>query len=336
MTRIGVAGSGRMAAVRARALAAVPGVEIVGVASRRPDRAAALAASLDCAGFDSYAGLAATRPDALLVELPHRVQDDVVHRALVGGMHVLVGGPLASDPTTAREVVRLAEAGGRVVEAGYEARYKEVWRTTRRLLADGAIGELVCVRAIAQLDQDRDSWYYDEALSGGMPVTHLSYCFLNPLRWLFGPPQVLSALSNRKARTDAAAVVHETCVATLRFAGDVLCTLTGGYVLPAGPPAWELGIVGTEGVLTLAPGDAEPGSLILYRRGHPAESFAYARNTAFAEQARAFVAATRGEGEVLNPAADALRDVELCAMIASSAASNGTALHLPPEPRRDR
>ncbi|WP_214902659.1 Gfo/Idh/MocA family protein [Streptomyces sp. ISL-99] len=329
--RVAVVGAGRMAAVRTQALADVEGVEICGVASRRPERARRFAARFDV-GFSSgrYQELMATAPDAVLVEAPHRVQDDVVRWALENGLHVLVGGCLAADLPAAREVRRLAAERRLVVEAGYEARYKEVWRRAAALVGEGAVGEVLCIQSTALVDQDPASWYYDQAGSGGMFVTHLSYAFLNPLRWLFGMPLTVAAVSNRKVHTHPGAVEHETCVATLTFAGDVLCTATAGYVKPAALSAWSVRILGSAGSLDMMPGDDDPGHLLHFPRQGAPRPHTFENNTAFHEQARAFVGAVRGQETVSNPPEDAILDLHLCELIADSAARGGTPLRARP------
>lgn len=314
--KLAVAGSGQMAGIRAEAFAKVPGVEFMGVASRSLDHAQALATKLGGVGASSYEELLAWRPDALLVELPHKVQDEVVHAALKADTHVLIGGPLAMTGSTARQVVADSSARGLVVEAGYEARYKKIWHTTRELLP--AIGPLVSIRAVAQVQLEPSSWYYSEQLSGGLAITHLSYCFINPLRWLLGSPEVLAARATRKSQTSPDTIRQETCAVLMEFPGNTPCTLVGGYVLPAGPQAWELDLVGVTGRIILRPGgNADPGSLTLFRPGESKQTYVPSDNASFEAQAASFVAAVRGEGSVLNPAADAVLDVELCDIISS-------------------
>ena len=39
---------------------------------------------------------------------------------------------------------------------------------------------------MALWNPDPDEWYYDQEASGGMPLTHMSYCYLNAVRWILG------------------------------------------------------------------------------------------------------------------------------------------------------
>ena len=74
MKRIAVVGAGGMARVRTRALLSTGQVEICGVAARRLATAQKLGAEIGCVAsvcFDDYGRLTDTRPDAILVEVPH-------------------------------------------------------------------------------------------------------------------------------------------------------------------------------------------------------------------------------------------------------------------------
>lgn len=196
--RVGVVGSGALAAVRADAFAASHRAEVVVVASRHLANARRLTGRYGARALDSYEAMADEGLDAVLVAVPHRRQDEIVAWALDHRLHVLIGGPLASDLTAARRVAGRAGHSGLVVEAGYEARYKAVWRTARRILEEGGIGTPVSVRSSAAFEQTPESWYYEQEASGGMLVTHLTYAFLNPLRWLLGTPRVAGAVGNAR------------------------------------------------------------------------------------------------------------------------------------------
>ena len=96
--RIAVVGAGNMARVRGHAFLETGRAEICGVAARRRETAERCAAELRCGVFfDDYRLLVETRPDAVLIEVPHRVQDDVSLWALDAGYDVLIGGCLASS-----------------------------------------------------------------------------------------------------------------------------------------------------------------------------------------------------------------------------------------------
>ena len=150
------------------------------------------------------------------------------------------------------EIEELAARRGLVVEAGYQRRYDPAWEEIRRLISEGALGEPIMAVSMALFRADPRTWYYDQEASGGMPLTHLSYCYLNAMRWILGRPTVVSAMASKKVETglervsegvgDEHAVWHDQRGAhgrTLsgpsgRFAGATLTAKVGASALASG------------------------------------------------------------------------------------------------------
>jgi predicted dehydrogenase len=121
----------------------------------------------------SYADYAAAiddpRVDAVVVAVPPAFHLDLTLRALRAGKHVLVekpAFPLIEDYRAAIEARNQAE---RVVLVGENDHYKPLALTLRRLLAEGAIGEMVFAHftTIAKRLKTADDWRNDEAMAGG-------------------------------------------------------------------------------------------------------------------------------------------------------------------------
>ena len=121
--RIAVIGAGAMARVRTKAFLATGKATICAVASRTLSSAQKLGNEIGCATcFADYRRLVEISPDAVLVEIPHAAQDDAVLWALGQGLHVQIGGCLASSSIVAEQIMSVAASKGLVVEAGYDAR----------------------------------------------------------------------------------------------------------------------------------------------------------------------------------------------------------------------
>jgi len=318
-----VIGAGRMARRRLDVLVATGGVRLCGVAARRHDTAARLAGLFGGApAFDDYRRLAEVHPEAVLIEVPHNVQDGATLWAIDQGCHVLLGGPLATSLATGRRIDEAARMRGLVVEAGFEARYASVWEEARRIIEDGRLGVLTAGQAIALWPADPAGWYYDEAASGGMPLTHMSYCFVNPLRWLFGEPRVLAASAHRRVGAEAGHVVEETCVTLLRF-GDLPLSLTASYVRAAEQGSWQVRLFGDRAVLDVCPGEDGPGHLAIHR-GTAMERIDFmAGPDAFEGQARRFLAAVGGDDHLRNRPEDCLGDLRTVEAIRDAARPAG-------------
>ena len=325
MKRIAIVGAGGMARIRARALLATGQVDICGVASRHRDTAQAFAAEIGCANsFDDYRQLMTMKPDALLVEVPHGVQDEITCWALEQGLHLLIGGVLATNSANAQRICDLSRRHRLVVEAGFEARYSAAWIAAKAELDSGRLGDLVAIRSFALWAGEPQTWYYRQQDSGGMPLTHMTYCFINPVRWLVGNPQAVSAFANRKLHTASGLVTEETCIANLLFEGDVLASFTAGFVNPGHLPAWSVTLLGTKAALDLFPVENGAGHLLLYR-DNPGErrTFESAGNP-FAIQAAAFIATLEGNNECRNRPEDTIDDIRIAEAIVASAQQRQT------------
>ena len=91
--KIGVVGAGSMALRRGRAFIDTGQAEICAVASKHIETARSCAAEL---GTDrccnDYRKITETAPDALLIEVPHEPQNEIVLWAIEEGLDVLIGG----------------------------------------------------------------------------------------------------------------------------------------------------------------------------------------------------------------------------------------------------
>ncbi len=320
--RIAIVGAGNMARARGRALLDTGRAEICGVAARRAQRAESCAAELGCGVFcDDFRRLGEARPDAILIEVPHRVQDEVSIWALDAGYDLLVGGCLASSIENGRQIAEMAAQNSRIVEAGFQRRYDPAWEEIQRLVVERELGAPVMAVTTALWNPDPDGWYYDQEASGGMPLTHMSYCYLNAVRWILGKPTTVSAMANRLRNTAPGRVVEETCGALIGFANGAFASATASYIGPEGMPDPQPRFVCSEGGIQPNAGD---DSITVYKEGR-SEVRAFAHEPSpFVRQAAAFLDAIEGRHKARNPPEDALLDVEIAAAISVSAKEHRT------------
>jgi myo-inositol 2-dehydrogenase / D-chiro-inositol 1-dehydrogenase len=181
------------------------------------------------------------------------------------------------------------------------------------------LGDLVAVRSLALWAGDPATWYYRQEASGGMPLTHMTYCFLNPVRWILGRPCEISAFANRKRHTEPDLVSEETCIANVRFQNDVLAAFTAGFVKAAEYPAWTVTFFGTKAILDVSPSEQGAGGSTILHAGAAVETNDFpAVPNAFDVQARAFLNALDTHRDGKNPPSDTLEDVRLAEAIVAS------------------
>lgn len=326
--RIAIAGAGNMARARGRAFLQTGRVEICAVASRHTETARCCAEELGCPScYDDFHRLAEARPDAVLIEVPHKAQDEIALWALEAGYDLLIGGCLASGLEPGSEILELATRRQRIVEAGYQRRYDPAWEEIRRLIREGALGKPVMAVSMALYDADPQSWYYDQETSGGMPLTHLSYCHLNAIRWVLGQPRSVSAAANRLVETSPARVWEETCGTLIGFENGAFASATASYLGLDGMPNAQTRFICTAGGI-LVNAENAPGtvSITVFRQGQSEVRSFEAEPSPFVRQAEAFLEAMETRQEARNPPGDALLDVRVAEAISLAAREHRTVL----------
>lgn len=167
-------GCGFITGVHSRHLQALAGSGeevVVSYASRDPRKAELYREKY--AGRRAYgdyaSALADDDVDAVVVAVPPAYHLELSLAALDAGKHVLVEKPAYLTSADFEAVRSRRDQAGRVVLVGENDHYKPLAVTLRRLLAEGAIGELVMASFVTVADKPKaaDDWRNDETLAGG-------------------------------------------------------------------------------------------------------------------------------------------------------------------------
>ena len=124
-------------------------------------------------GAGSYGDYAAAiedpRIDAVVVAVPPSLHLDLTLRSLAAGKHVLVEKPAFPRADDYRAAIDARNRAGRVVLVGENDHYKPLAVVLRKLLAEGAIGEMVFAHftTIAKRLKGETDWRNDEGMAGG-------------------------------------------------------------------------------------------------------------------------------------------------------------------------
>ena len=164
-------GCGFITGVHSGHLRRIEGEIVPSYASR--DRARAEAYRVRHAGVRSYgdyrAAIEDPGVDAVVVAVPPRFHLDLTLQALAAGKHVLVEKPAFPRMADYERVREARDREGRIVLVGENDHYKPLAVCLRRLLAEGAIGELVLAHftTLARKFKSAGDWRNDEAMAGG-------------------------------------------------------------------------------------------------------------------------------------------------------------------------
>ncbi len=225
--------------------------ELVAVASRDPERAAAYADEWNIAtAHGSYEALLRDYTvDAVYIPLPNALHVEWTLRALDAGKHVLCEKPLALTADDVDRIAAVALARSRVVAEAFMYRHEPLTAAIVELIRDDAIGDVSTVNAGFTFVQSRaDDVRLDPALGGGS-LWDIGCYAVNASRLIANaePLSVFGIAFSADGRPfDRSTGVDEAFTGLLRFPGDIVamvhCSFRAAY------RTW-LEVTGAEGVL---------------------------------------------------------------------------------------
>lgn len=147
--RVGILGLGAFGESHIRGYQSLPFVEVAAVASRSPDRAAAVARQFGIpTWYGSHAELISDESiqavSITTAEFEHR---EPTVEALAAGKHVLVEKPLASTLDDARAILAAARSSSGILMPGHILRFDPKYATLRERAASGDLGRIVALTA---------------------------------------------------------------------------------------------------------------------------------------------------------------------------------------------
>src|SRR2546423_11209238 len=123
-------------------ISAVPGLKLAAIVERTGD--SARAAYPDVRVVRSVSELLAIDSiELVVVTTPNPTHLDLARQCLMAGRHVAVDKPFATTSAEAAELVRIAEACGRLITVYQNRRWDGDFLTLRRIMQDGRLGRLV-------------------------------------------------------------------------------------------------------------------------------------------------------------------------------------------------
>lgn len=151
--RAAVVGVGHLGRFHAEKYAALPGVSLVGVVDRDPERARTVAEALGVPVLADHHALAG-RVDCASVAVPTAAHAAIGLDLLAAGIDVLVEKPLASTAEEGAALVRAAEQGHRILQVGHLERFNPALRAAAAVITEPRF--LECHRLAPFVDRGTD------------------------------------------------------------------------------------------------------------------------------------------------------------------------------------
>ena len=143
--------------------------EVVGVASRSPDRAIDFAKRFKIRNYASYEELLGAQIDAIYIPLPNSLHYEWIKKSLNNELHVLVEKSMTCELVQTIELNALARSKGLVLIENFQFRFHSQMTFITNFINSGRLGELRNVRSCFGFPPfpDKDNIRYQKQLGGG-------------------------------------------------------------------------------------------------------------------------------------------------------------------------
>lgn len=189
-----------------------------------------------------------SRPDidAVYISTNNRLHVEQTIAAARAGKHVMCEKPLALSVEDAREMVRVCNHSNVVLGTNHHLRNAATHMAIHGLIEDGRIGGLIAARVFHAnfLAAALQGWRVND--QGGGVILDSTIHDIDTLRFLFdeNPVSVFAMTQSGRLAQDG---IEDGIMAVLRFPGDMLVQIHGGYTTPFSPGGIE--IMGERGII---------------------------------------------------------------------------------------
>jgi UDP-N-acetyl-2-amino-2-deoxyglucuronate dehydrogenase len=255
--KFGIIGAGMISGFHARAIAAMEGSELAGVASRRYDGAHSFAKEHETRPYESIdALLADSEIDIVTIGTPSGAHFEPAMAAIEAGKHVVIEKPLEITTERIDQMTAAAKARGVTIGAILNRRFHPGMDAFKKAVDTGRFGTLTS--ASAYVKWYRNQAYYDSAdwrgtwaLDGGGALMNQSIHTIDALLYLAGPVKSVQAQTACLAHSNIE--VEDIAVAILEFENGARGVIEGSTCAWSkdGHPA-RVQLCGTKGSVFLA------------------------------------------------------------------------------------
>jgi predicted dehydrogenase len=249
--RAAIIGIGAIAKMHARALADIPGVELVAATCRTEEKGKAFATEFNCDWYgDAATMLRRAKPDFVTVATPSGAHLDATLAAIRRGIPVICEKPLEITLKRIDRMIATAEKKGVPLGAIFPQRFNPVIQTLHDAAAAGRFGQLALVASYVPWWRDDayygpGRWQGTKAMDGGGALMNQSIHGVDALQWIAGatmpdlapsenPVESVIAMTAVRAHDPERLEVEDSCVAILRFKNGALGQLLAATSLYPG------------------------------------------------------------------------------------------------------
>jgi len=280
--RIGLAiiGGGRVGLFRGEVAARHPQVDFIGLAELKPDRAKEVGQKVkaDFVTSDFRELLARSEVNAAIVATDEHLHVDPILAAVERKLPLLIEKPLATTLADSERVLAAIEKAGVDAVIGYTQRFRRRWLAAKEKVRTGALGDVTLVTSRAFMNRlvALDNYQRTDDPSTISPMVISGTHALDIVMWMMEAkkPVEIYARSVDRALGPLCKGIDATA-GVITFEDGSLYHSVISWALPIVWPgavySLEVGITGTEGVLTI---DDTHRDIVLATSGESGEGYA--------------------------------------------------------------
>lgn len=186
--RLGIIGTGIVAALHIQAAKSLPGVAIASVCDIQAGTASRVAAEAGAVAYVSHREMLTREDlDGVIITAPHALHCDMTVAAAEAGVHVLVEKPMATTVADCTAMIEACRAADVTLAVGHVVRFSSNAEQTQQLLASGELGKVLAITHRRTSDYElgsRPDWFFDPVMAGGGIVMNVGTHGLDRIQWL--------------------------------------------------------------------------------------------------------------------------------------------------------
>jgi predicted dehydrogenase len=257
---LGIVGAGRVGLIRGELATRHPEVEWIGIAEQNPERAKLVAARIGAEFVTSDFRELLKRPEvnAVVISTDEHLHVDPALAAVERGIPMLIEKPLATDLAESQMVLDAIEKSRVDAVIGYTQRFRRRWLVAKEKVRTGALGDVSMVTSRAFMNRlvAIDNYKRTDNPSEISPMVISGTHALDVVMWLMEaktPVEVFARSVDKVLGPTWKGIDGTGYLITFNDGA-----IHHGVISWALPEVWpgavyslEIGVVGTEGVLTI-------------------------------------------------------------------------------------
>ncbi|MEI7531417.1 MAG: Gfo/Idh/MocA family oxidoreductase [Betaproteobacteria bacterium] len=257
---LAIVGAGRVGLFRGEVAARHAQVGWIGIAEKNPERAKFVAEKLQADFVTSDYKELLNRPEvnASIIATDEHLHVDPVLLAVENKHSILIEKPLATDLGDSERVLKAIEAAGVDAIVGYTQRFRRRWLTAKEKVRTGQLGDVTLVTSrafmnrLVAIDNYKRTSFPEKISPMVISGTHA----LDIVMWMMEgktPVEIYATSINKALGPEWKGIDATSGIIT--FSDGTIYQATISWALPVIWPgavySLDVGIVGTEGVLTI-------------------------------------------------------------------------------------